>query len=156
MRATHEHLCLLLGLALLTAQGCAVLHRGAVGEVEARTPGTSVIEVRVSATGVDVQGIARDVGAVMAHSGNRSTREAGGIIEFIAWATDWSPRTGNGTLNDQWADGVPDLLVKRCPDGIISDVVVAREAADYGHISGEIVRVMALCRPATGSAGGVR
>ncbi len=148
MRVANKVVVLLALAFALGASGCAVLHRAAVGEVEARSPGTSVIEVRVAATGVDVQGIARDVGHVMAHSGNRTTREAGGIIEFIAWATDWSPRTGNGTLNDQWADGVPDLLLERCPDGVITDVVVTREAADLGHISGEMVRMIALCRPA--------
>jgi hypothetical protein len=127
--------------------GCAVMHRSAIGERDAPTEDLQPIAVDVSDVGVDAQGIARS-GTTIAKAAGRNSgamKNLAGGVELLAWATSMSPRTGNPTWDDLWADSITLQLRARCPDGVITGIQTTRESASYPYISGEIVRVRAYC-----------
>lgn len=133
-------------LAALALGSCAVMHRSAVGERLA-DEGDDVRPVFVNASeyGVNTKQLA-GTGSRIA----RSTKGKGGnsvadFIEFLTWATSQSPRTGNPTKDDLWADDITGELRRRCPNGTITGIQTTRESAEYPYVSGEIVRVRAQC-----------
>ncbi len=141
---------LLTALFASSLSACAIMHRSAIGERDAPSSSNSQpIAVDVSDLGVDTQGIA-NTGAGIAKGvgrsrGNSTMKGLAGGIEFLAWATTQSPRTGNPTWDDLWADSISEQLRARCPDGVITGIQTTRESASYPYVSGEIVRVRANC-----------
>lgn len=133
-------------LVLAGGSGCAVMHRSAIGEV---LPGEgaqeSRVELGVSELGVDRESLSKDVAAIAKNGGSGSLETAGNVIEFFTWATTQSPRTGNPTRTDTWADNLVMELKRHCPNGQVSGIQTLRESAEYPYVSGEIVRVRATC-----------
>ncbi len=137
----------LLILLAFTFTGCAVMHRSAIGERDAPEEDLQRIAVDVSDVGVDTRGVARS-GATIAKTAGRNSgtmKNLAGSLEFLAWATSMSPRTGNPTWDDLWADSITRQLRARCPDGVVTGIQTTRESASYPYVSGEIVRVRAYC-----------
>lgn len=132
-------------LALAGVSGCAVMHRSAIGEkLPDQGAPPDAIELNISDLGVDRAGIARDV-AQVARSGGSSMRGVAQAVEFVTWATTMSPKTGKPTTTDTWADDAALELKLRCKGGVVSGIQTLRESAEYPYVSGEIVRVRALC-----------
>lgn len=123
------------------------MHRSAIGEREAPSSSAQPIAVDVSDIGVDTRGIAKTGAAATRTVGRQSgtMKNIAGGIEFLAWATTQSPRTGNPTWDDLWADSISQQLRERCPDGVVTGIQTTRESASYPYVSGEIVRVRAYC-----------
>jgi hypothetical protein len=133
-------------LVLLGGSGCAVMHRSAIGEVLPEKGGASDrIELGVSDIGVDRENLSKDVASIAKNSGNSSLQGFGQMVEFVTWATTQSPRIGNPTTTDTWADDLVMELKRHCPNGRISGIQTLRESAEYPYVSGEIVRVRATC-----------
>lgn len=127
---------------------CAVMHRSAIGEVLPEPGATeSRVELGVDDIGVDHANLAKDVANVAKNTGNNNFAKG---IEFFVWATTFSPRTGNPTTTDTWADQLAMRLQQHCPNGRVSGIQTLRESAEYPYVSGEIVRVRAICYRAGG------
>lgn len=123
------------------------MHGGGIGERDAPSDERRTVVVNVSDVGVDTRGIAKS-GAQVARTAGRNSgtmKNVAGSIEFLAWATSQSPRTGNPTWDDLWADGIEKVLREQCPNGVVTGIQTTRESASYPYVSGEIIRVRAEC-----------
>lgn len=118
--------------------GCASLHAYDIGETDLSRP-TRPIEVAVDETGISIQ----QATAVAAAVGDRKkAKRAGTIAELL----NYGPNTGNSVLDPKYADGVVAELYRQCPSGRITGVISVRESRSYPVISGEIVKIKALCQ----------
>ncbi len=125
---------------------CAVMHRSAIGERIAHEEGESrPIFVNANDVGVDSEGLARTGSAIARSSRSSAGKAIGDLVELLSWATSQSPRTGNPTKDDLWADEIAATLMRSCPGGTITGIQTTRESAEYPYVSGEIVRVRAQC-----------
>lgn len=127
--------------------GCAVMHRTTIGErlLDSETQPTEV-EVITSAIGVDTQGLSELSQDGLRSSGSSSGQQLAGLIAFVTWATSQSPRTGEPTATDDWAEANIPRLRAQCTGGTLTGLQVVRESARYPYVSGEIVRVKGQCR----------
>lgn len=123
------------------------MHRTHVSEIEPRLPDSHPIDIKASEIGFDVQGAGKMSSRLLKRGGNQ---DAAKWLDFIVWATTWSPKTGNPTTSETWADSVPSALKKECPNGKVSNIQVVRESASYPLVSGEIVRIRAICYGSNG------
>ncbi|MBK6686899.1 MAG: hypothetical protein IPG45_20700 [Deltaproteobacteria bacterium] len=138
----------ILGLLLgCSVSGCAVMHRTTIGERfnDADTANTDV-DVITSAIGVDTQGLSELSQDSLRSSGGSSGQQLAGIVAFVTWATSQSPRTGEPTATDDWAEANIPRLREQCVGGTLTGLQVVRESARYPYVSGEIVRVKGQCR----------
>lgn len=127
-------------LAVLFAPsvGCASLHAYDIGETDLTRPARP-IEVAVDETGISIQ----QASAVAAAAGGHKKAERAGTIAALL---NYGPNTGNSVLDASYADGVVAELYRQCPSGRITGVVSVRESRTYPVISGEIVKIKALCQ----------
>lgn len=117
--------------------GCASLHRYQIEETDLSRPGRP-IEVAVDETGVSF----RQAGQVAKAAGNKHGDRVGTWAEIL----NYGPSTGNSVFDANYADGVVADLYRQCPSGRITGVVSVRESRTYPVISGEIVKIKALCQ----------
>lgn len=139
----------LLLLCSVALSGCAVLHRTGIGELEPQGSQGIPIDIRVSETGFDIKGAASAGRSLTQRYGNRNARDAGSTLETIVALTNMAPQVGNPTVTDTWADSMAGALREKCPNGKITNIQFVRETAKYPLVSGEIVRISALCIPSS-------
>lgn len=123
---------------------CAFLHSTQIGEIDGRIISTGrKFELLVSETGININ----EAGAI-ARGINRNARTDSRLasLEAIISLFQMGPRTGNGVLDQTYADKIFDALKEKCPSGNMSGLVSIRESAKYPVISGEIVRIIGYCK----------
>jgi len=138
----------LLALALCSG-ACAEVHRTAIGERLAlpQARGGHAVDARAESVGTDTEAVGRDGSRLLSRRGGSSGEQVGQLVRFISWATSQSPKTGNATLTDDWADGVTQSLEAQCPDGVLTGLQTVRETQNYAWFSAEVVHVSGYCAP---------
>lgn len=133
-------------MLLFLLNGCAILYRVQLGDIENSTEFVKVpIEVKVSEIGVDL----KQVENLTRSAGTRQGDQAGDIAKTIQYF-QMGPRTGVPVYTDKYAQKIVYQLHTQCPSGKITGITSIREARDYSVIKGEIVKVTGFClRPRT-------
>lgn len=126
----------------VTLGGCAHMHHYEMGEIDDSKGSLRPIEVRVDETGFDAQEAAEI--AKLASNSQQARQRVGTAQTAIALAQT-GYKTGGVTMSDDWADGLLEAVLKRCPSGQLTGMTIARESADYPVVSGEIVTVKGYC-----------
>ena len=135
---------LLAGLTVvgLLSPGCAVLHHAQVGEIDSKVVLTGeYFEIKMSEVGYDVGEIVEVAEALTRSKGDEDEGSIADIIELF----QMGPKTGNPVFDDAYADPLFDRILRTCPSGRVSGLMSIRETADYGMISGEIVKLTGYC-----------
>jgi len=119
---------------------CAIKHHVQVGDIK-RAPGKKLapFEILLSETGFDVQQAGDLVSAVTKDQGRAQE-----IADMIAMF-QIGPRTGAPVFNETYADVLPKLILKKCPTGKVTGLLLIRESNQYPVVSGEIVKVKGYC-----------
>jgi hypothetical protein len=133
--------------ALATLVACAQLHHVQLGDIDGTKGRLRPFDVKVSETGISLDE-ARAVANVLASNADKGN--IGQIGEYLSYF-QMGPHTGNGVFTDKYAEGVLDMLYKRCPSGRITGLTAVRESKKYPVISGEIVRITGYCIEGGGS-----
>lgn len=128
------------GFAL--SSGCAHLHHVEIGEIDQSKGPVEEIEVKVSETGLDVEQAASIAKVI---SRNKAVHRTADTVSDVWKVITYGPKTGEVTFSDDYAEGLDHKLAQACPNGRITGVTSMRETNKYPVISGEIVRVTALC-----------
>jgi hypothetical protein len=130
-----------LPLALL-GTGCANMYNEQISDIDSTRGRLVPFEVQASSTGVSVH----DGAAIAkAFAPNKHTRKQVGIAEDIVALTQMGPQTGEPTFDDDWADGLVNQVLARCPSGHVTGLSTRREAMKYPVISGEMVTIKGFC-----------
>ena len=112
-----------------------MLHSAQLGEIDSQAVLKGQrFEISISELGVDMQE-ALD---------NDSKDDEASLGDLIA-LFQMGPRTGNPVFVDDYSDVLHTWLAQECPSGQITGLMALRESADYGTISGEIVRLVGYC-----------
>ena len=128
---------------LLGGTGCVAMHHAQVGEIDSKTVLEGErFEIKLSAVGVDTEEVLDGAADVAGLAGK--SEEAQSIADIIK-LFQMGPRTGYPTFKDHYSDEVIDKLRAACPSGSVSGLVSIRETADYGMVSGEIVKLVGYC-----------
>lgn len=134
-------------LALLCAMalgpGCAVLHSAQVGDIDSQTVMEGKrFEIRLAELGVDLE----EVGKLANNAGKSLKREeeTNAVVEIIKMS-NMGPSTGYPVFDVAYSDALIDRIKEACPSGRVSGLVSVRESADYGLVSGEIVKLIGYC-----------
>lgn len=119
---------------------CAIKHHVQVGDIE-RLPEKKLkpFQVIISETGVNLKESAKVVGAVTKDNGR--AEEIQNIISLF----QMGPRTGNSVYNEKYADAIGNLILKKCPSGKVTGLLMVRETNKYPVVSGEIVKIDGYC-----------
>jgi hypothetical protein len=127
-------------ILIIIISSCAIKHHVQVGEIK-RKPGKKLIpfEVLLSETGVNIEEAADLISAVTKDQGR--AQEIADIISMF----QVGPRTGNHVFNEKYADVIPKLIMKKCPSGNVTGLLMIRESNKYPVVSGEIVKVKGYC-----------
>lgn len=127
-------------LALLLLASCAIKHHVQVGDIE-RKPGKKLkpFEVLISETGVNIEEAGKVISAL-----TKDNDRASEIAKTVAMF-QMGPRTGNHVFNEKYADVVPELILKKCPSGKVTGLLMIRETNKYPVVSGEIIKVTGYC-----------
>ena len=125
---------------LILLSSCAVSHHVQVGEIE-RPKGKDLkpFEILVSETGFNVQEAGELMSAVTKDQGR--SQEIANIIALF----QVGPTTGKQVYNEKYADVIPDLILKKCPTGKVTGLLMIRESNQYPVVSGEIVKITGYC-----------
>ncbi len=125
---------------LLVLSSCAIKHHVQVGDIE-RIPGKKLtpFDIKLSETGVNFKEAGNIISAV-GRDGGKSEK----IAEIIGYF-QMGPKTGNGVFDEKYADVVPELILKKCPSGKVTGLLMVRETNKYPVVSGEIVKVLGYC-----------
>jgi hypothetical protein len=157
----YRHLAISAALLFL-AGGCAQLYRVQLGEIDNRPAARSFpVEVQVSEMGFSAQELAdltRGSGVAVGSAGGgrirlggtspgetRGSNPVSDIADTIA-LFQIGPRTGKPVYNSGYAERIIQDLMSKCPGGSLTAVMSIREAREAPVVSGEIVRVRAICR----------
>ena len=100
-------------------------------------------ELKVSETGVDIQGATRVTRSLIKNK--QTSKELQAIANIIS-LFQMGPSTGYSVFNDRYAENIVLDLHKICPSGIITGLTLIREMRTYTFISGEIVKITGYCR----------
>lgn len=133
--------CLAAAFAVLAA-GCAHVHHLDIGEIDNTHGAMTRVDLKSSATGVDIGEAAR---ITKAASNSKTVKDAADWAEFIWKLITYGPKTGEVTFVDNYADELPAQLKAACPGGHLTGVASVRETNKYPVVSGEIVRLTAYC-----------
>lgn len=127
-------------LVLLFLTSCAIKHHVQVGDID-RVPGKSLkpFKILLSETGVNLKQAAQLMSAV-----TRDNQRAEKVQEIISMF-QMGPRTGNHVFDEKYADIVPKLVLKECPTGKVTGLLMIRETNKYPVVSGEIVKITGYC-----------
>lgn len=127
-------------LLVFLISSCAIVHHVQQGEL-IRVKGKTLqkFDVKISETGVNVQEAGDILSAVTQDEGR--AQEIANVLALF----QMGPTTGNPVFNEKYADVLPDIILKKCPSGKITGLLVIREMNSYPVVSGEIVRVQGYC-----------
>lgn len=119
---------------------CAIKHHVQVGDIY-NPPGKKLkpFKILLSETGVNVKQAGKLLSAV-----TKDNQRSSKIAETLAMF-QMGPRTGNHVFNEKYADLVPELILKECPSGHVTGLLLVRESNKYPVVSGEIVKVSGYC-----------
>lgn len=123
--------------------GCATLHSAQVGDVDSQTVLTGErFEIKLVELGVDIE----EVGEIARDLSKYTKREdeADTVVDLIKMANS-GPSTGYPVFDVKYSDSLIDKLKSACPSGKVSGLTSVRETADYGLVSGEIVKLIGYC-----------
>ena len=125
-------------LALFSS--CAIRHHVQVGELD-RPNGKKLtpFEVLISETGFNVQEAGELMSAITKDQGR--SEEISNIIAMF----QVGPTTGKQVYNEKYADILPELVLKKCPSGKVTGLLMVRESNQYPVVSGEIVKITGYC-----------
>jgi len=131
---------LLIAVGLST--GCAILHSAQIGEIDSQTvmKGEKFV-INLTELGVDTDDAIGLAAAVGGKKNREKVQSAGEIIKLF----QTGPRTGYPVFRDGYSDGLMAAIKAKCPSGRVSGLISVRESADYGVISGEIVKLIGYC-----------
>ena len=137
--STWAQLILLTGLL----SGCAILHATQVGDVDSQiVMNGERFEIKLAEMGVDLEEVA-EFGNELGRMANRD-KEAEGVMDLMKMANS-GPKTGYPVFDVKYSDGLMDKIKAACPSGKVSGLTSVRETADYGMVSGEIVKLVGYC-----------
>ena len=137
--STWAQLILLTGLL----SGCAILHATQVGDVDSQiVMNGERFEIKLTEMGVDLEEVA-EFGNELGRMANRD-KEAEGVMDLMKMANS-GPKTGYPVFDVKYSDGLMDKIKAACPSGKVSGLTSVRETADYGMVSGEIVKLVGYC-----------
>ena len=127
-------------LSMLLLASCAIKHHVQISDIE-RRPGKKLepFEVLISETGVNIE----EAGKIISDLTKDNDR-ANEIAKTIAMF-QMGPRTGNHVFNEKYADVIPELVLKKCPSGKVTGLLMIRETNKYPVVSGEIIKVTGYC-----------
>ncbi|MBD65906.1 MAG: hypothetical protein CME62_11910 [Halobacteriovoraceae bacterium] len=127
-------------LIFILVSSCAIKHHVQVGDIAPMDSEKSKpFEVLLSETGVNLEQ-ASDLITAATKDGGRA-QEVQNIISMF----QVGPRTGNPVFNEKYADVLPELILKECPSGKVTGLLMIRETNSYPVVSGEIVKVRGYC-----------
>ena len=137
---------LLIAVGLST--GCAALHSVQLGEIDSQTvmQGEKFV-INLTEIGLDTDDAVGLVAAVTGESKhgqlhqNEKVESVGEIIKLF----QIGPRTGYPVFRAGYSDGLMAKIKAKCPSGRVSGLISVRESADYGIVSGEIVKLIGYC-----------
>lgn len=122
---------------------CAYLHHVHIGEVDSVLLKKSQrFEVMVSETGINID---EATSVAKALSGNKKTREALDSVRDTIALFQMGPRTGNPVYNEHYNKKLAEMVLAKCPDGKINNLMSIRESNKYPVVSGEIVKIIGYC-----------
>lgn len=133
-------LCVGLGLAL-SGSACARLHHYQLTDIDSSRGTLEPFELRVDETGFNLQ----EAAAVAKLTASRENRKRIGDAEAIIALFQFGAKTGDPTFSEDWADGLSEMVLAKCPSGQITGLSVLRESADYPVASGEVITVRGYC-----------
>lgn len=119
---------------------CAIKHHVQLSDIQ-RVKGKKLtpFKVMVNETGVDVEQAGNLISGI-----TRDNEVAKNIASILAMF-QMGPRTGYPVFNEQYADSIPLLVLKECPSGRVTGLLMIRETNKYPVISGEIVKITGYC-----------
>lgn len=123
--------------------GCASLYHVQVSDLEV-TDRARIIDIKLSETGIDMQGAGHTATTVVRHNHDNS-RDGAAAIDLLLALINYGPRTGLPVFTDKYADHLLDEIVGKCPSGKITGLTSVRESREYPYISGEIINVRGYC-----------
>lgn len=125
-------------VSLLSLSSCSHLYSVQLGDIEDREGSYENFEIKVSEVGINTE----EAGQVI---DTFSGRDEGSTINDIIELFQQGPRTGNPVYNEKYAENIHEVLLKKCPDGRVSNLTSVREARKYPVISGEIIKITGTC-----------
>jgi len=133
---------LFLGLSTLMFNGCAVLHHVQIGEIDNRPAAhVKAVEMKVSETGIDLNDASLMSKALLNKNASNSVNDALAIVGLF----QMGPRTGAPVYTIAYIKDLSKELKSQCMNGTLTGIEGIRETRKYPIISGEIVKVKALC-----------
>ena len=99
-------------------------------------------EIKLTEMGVDLEEVAEfgnDLGRM-----TKRDKETEGAMDLMKMANS-GPKTGYPVFDVKYSDGLMDKIKAACPSGKVSGLTSVRETADYGMVSGEIVKLVGYC-----------
>lgn len=127
----------------LISGGCAVVHKVQIAEIDQTFKSKSrPIEVLISEVGISTEELGATARMI---STNKQSQQKIKELQNIISLFQWGPRTGNITYVRDYADSALTSLVNQCPSGKITNILSVREMTKYPVVSGEIIKVKALC-----------
>jgi hypothetical protein len=121
---------------------CAQLHHVQLGEIA--TPSGYVakpFDIKISETGVDIQGAAKISDAIFDKNGNKDAQKIAAVISLF----QMGPRTGSSVYTKDYAMNLIQDIYEKCPSGKVTGLMSIRETRSYPVISGEIVKLTGYC-----------
>lgn len=142
MQITNWKKYLLLAGSALILDGCAVLHHVQLSDIDNRKAAhTHAVEVKVSETGIDLNDAKLISSVALSRQNSKELNEIMDIIGLF----QMGPRTGAPVYTIAYIKDVQKELKSQCANGTLTDIESIRETRKYPVISGEIVKVKALC-----------
>jgi len=128
----------LLPVILVPLLGCATLHHAQVDEIDASHGHLTPFTLTADEIGINTENTGRAASAV-------SRSEKPSQVAAIVALFQFGPKTGNPVLNDDFADGLAEEILSRCPSGRVTGLVSTRETRDYNVASQERVTIRGYC-----------
>ena len=130
-------------LSSLTS-ACAILHHVQVGDIYHLNKHKYMpIEVKMSEFGMDLSKFSSN--RSLSRSSRRANQSDASSLAGIISLFQMGPSTGYRVFSENYARNLIYLLHKKCPSGKLTAINSIRENRNYHVISGEIVKVTALC-----------
>lgn len=131
-----------MGLSVLLLDSCAILYHVQIGEIDNRKAShVTPVEMKVSETGIDLTDARLLSKALLNKQTGNDVNKALEILGLF----QMGPRTGAPVYTIAYIKNLNADLKSQCLNGTLTGIESIRESRKYPVVSGEIIKVKALC-----------